>query len=106
MLLWGCRPSEAAYLVCRKSFMKGSAFRGDFDADLAAVCPSDYTKTRSFYRWPVPEKMKWAVELLRELHEQVPGFQEQLGDPKDKFREAIKNFYKRCVLSEAAAESE
>ena len=104
VLIWGCRPSEAAWMVCESAFVDGSAFREFFDADMAATCPTSYNKTRTLYKWPVPKEMEWAVELLRKLHGQVPELKEQLGDPKPKFTKTLSNWYSKRVLKDAAAE--
>ena len=72
ILIWGCRPSEAAWLVYESAFVPGAAFREYFDADVAGTCPPSYNKTSMLYKWPVPEEMEWAVELVRMLHKQVP----------------------------------
>ena len=104
VLTWGCRASEASYIVHANSFEDGARFSAHFDAKFAATCPAWYTKTSFDYKYPVWEETEWAVHLLEDLHDRVPTLQKLLGDPKTKFKTAIENFYKDHVMPEAAEE--
>ena len=104
VLTWGCRPSEASYIVHASSIGPGAPYSAHFDAALAATCPTSYTKTQLPYKWPVREEMGWAVELLRDLHKRVPRLKKLLGNPKTKGTTDLRDFYRDHVIPEAAAE--
>ena len=72
MLLFGCRHSEAAYIVCEKSIRRNN-FPVFEDIDWAATVPTKYNKTKKLYKWPVPIEMNWVVDLLRSLHANTPN---------------------------------
>ena len=101
VLLFSCRPSEAAYLIHANSFQRNT-FAAFKDCAWVATIPASYNKTKLLYKWPVPKKMEWMVRLTKALHELVPTLQSDLGDPKTKFNTALQNFYKQRVLVDAA----
>ena len=102
MLLFGCRHSEAAYVIYANAFRpnKFAEFQG---CRWAVTVPPGFNKTKQLYKWPVPAKMEWVVKVVKELHERVPGLKEQLGDPATKFKRAIGNWFSRRVMPDAAA---
>ena len=67
MLLFGCRPSEATYIIHSPSFEPNTS-REFKDCDWAATVPPEFNKTNKLYKWPVPPKMIWMVKLVREMH--------------------------------------
>ena len=77
LLITGCRPKEAAYLVLTKdSFLRNDY--PDFKGDWKAEMPRTETKTGIAYKWDIPQSANTTVKLLRELHKHVPGLNEQL----------------------------
>ena len=67
LIVTGCRPKEAAYLVHANSFQENDY--PDFeDCDWKATVPAEVTKTRQAYKWGIAKDMNDAVELLRALH--------------------------------------
>ena len=93
MLLFGCRPSEAAYIIHRHSFYPNtfSEFAG---CDWVATVPPGYNKTKQLYKWPVPPKMIWMVELLHELHDPEYKLKDRLGEPKTKGTKDLDNWFR------------
>ena len=102
VLLFGCRHSEAAYIVWANSCRKNKYVEFE-DCDWAATVPSDYNKTRKLYKWPVPREMNWVVEMLATLHKRVPQLQTLLGEPDKKFTKMLANWYTGRVIKDAAA---
>lgn len=102
MLITGCRPKEAAYLVRANSLQKNDY--PDFkDCDWKATMPAELTKTRLNYKWPIPRDMNVVVGILRALHQLAPDLESELGD-LDKFTKAIDHWFLRRVLRDAERE--
>ena len=105
MLLFSCRPSEAAYIIHWHSFYPNTF--SEFErCDWVATVPPTYNKTRLPYRWPVPRKKNWAVELVYALHKHEPELKGRLGDPKKTFRSRLDYWFRFRVLVDAAKESD
>ena len=105
MLLFGCRHSEAAYIVHANSCRR-NRFAVFEDIDWAATVPPKFNKTRKLYKWPVPREMNWAVETLAKLHKVVPQLQTLLGDPAKNFAKMLENWYSRRVIKDAGKEND
>ena len=72
VLTWGCRASEATYIVHANSFEPGKDYSEHFDAKFAATCPAEYTKTSFDYKFPLPKERAWVVQTLKMLHRRAP----------------------------------
>ena len=105
MLLFGCRPSEATYIIHKPSFEPNTS-REYKDCDWVATVPPTYNKTKLLYTWGVPKKMNWMVELVYALHEHEPDLKDKLGDPKKTFRSRLDYWFRFRVLVDAAKESD
>ena len=67
VLITGCRPNEAAYLVHAYSFQSNDY--PDFrDCEWKATMPAELTKTRLDYKWRIPTDMNLVVALVRKIH--------------------------------------
>ena len=104
VLLFGCRPSEAAYIVYSNSFSPNT-FPELEGCDWAATVPPAFNKTKKLYKWPVPPKMIWMVKLVREMHGS-PDLQSELNNSIPNFTESITQWYRRRVVLDAAKESD
>ena len=73
LLLTGCRPNEAAFLVLTKKSFQRNDYPAFKDCDWKATIPAEYTKTAVEYKWGIPKRANNFVKLLRQLHERVPA---------------------------------
>ena len=103
VLLFGCRHSEAAYMISANSFTTNK-FDEFPDAVWAVTVPPTYNKTKILYKWPVPAEMEWMVESVRALHEREPTLRTCLGDAKTTFSKALEYWYVSRVIPDAAQE--
>ena len=65
MLVTGCRPSEAAYVVFNKSIAPND-FK-HLPSKWKATAPADFTKTHIKYKWLIPNEENGIVEMIRGL---------------------------------------
>ena len=78
MLITGCRPKEAAYVV-RANSVQPNDYPDFRDCDWKATMPKEVTKTKRDYKWPVPKGENQVVGMLRSLHKLAPNLEEELG---------------------------
>ena len=100
LLLTGCRPSEAAYLV-RSNGIVRNTYPAFEPAEWAAEVPAAYTKTGITYQWPVPQCANHMVTLLKTLHKENPRLGGELGPPAT-FLRAVDNWFSKRALPDAA----
>ena len=103
VLLFGCRHSEAAYMISVNSFTLNK-FDEFPDAVWAVTVPPTFNKTKILYKWPVPAEMEWIVESVRALHKRERALKDCLGDAKTTFSKAIEYWYSNRVIPDAAAD--
>ena len=103
VLLFGCRPSEAAYMIYSNSFSPNK-FPELEGCDWAATVPPQFNKTKLLYKWPVEPKMIWMVKLVSAMH-MIPDLESELNNSILNFTESITQWYRRRVIVDAAKES-
>ena len=103
MLITGCRPKEAAYLVQENSLQPNDY--PDFRyCDWKATMPKAVTKTKRDYKWGIPKGENTVVQLLRRLHDDGPNLQNELGTLA-KFTKDLDTFF-TSVLRAAEKEKQ
>ena len=56
MLITGCRPKEAAYVVWHRWIRENSVLVKFMDHAYQAYMPAEYSKTHSDYMWLIPDE--------------------------------------------------
>ena len=103
VLITGCRPNEAAYIVHENSVQKND-FPDFKDCVWKATMPKEVTKTKRDYKWRIPSSENEVVGLLRVLHK-WRSLKKDL-DTRAKFHKNIDDFYTRIVLKDAEKDND
>ena len=91
VLVTGCRPKEAAYIVHNKSIRANDYFVKHMVHKLQAFVPASISKTKRDYLWLLPNEFERVYDIILDLRE--TGF-----DTYTELRKRLVPYYTSQVL--------